>query len=27
VAGWTPLGMLELTRKRDRHPLAQVWPV
>ncbi len=26
VAGWTPLGMLELTRKRDRAPLAQVWP-
>lgn len=26
VAGWTPLGMLELTRKRDRHPLASVWP-
>lgn len=26
VAGWTPLGMLELTRKRDRMPLAQVWP-
>lgn len=26
VAGWTPLGMLELTRKRDRVPLAQVWP-
>ncbi|MEJ6391933.1 ribonuclease E/G [Gymnodinialimonas sp. 2305UL16-5] len=26
VAGWTPLGMLELTRKRDRHPLARIWP-
>ncbi|WP_224815446.1 ribonuclease E/G [Hasllibacter sp. MH4015] len=26
VAGWTPLGHLELTRKRDRLPLAQVWP-
>jgi Ribonuclease G/E len=26
VAGWTPLGMLELTRKRDRRPLASIWP-
>ena len=26
VAGWTPLGHLELTRKRDRLPLSQVWP-
>ncbi|ABD55786.1 ribonuclease E/G [Jannaschia sp. CCS1] len=26
VAGWTPLGNLELTSKRDRAPLAQVWP-
>ncbi len=26
VAGWTPLGNLEITRKRDRAPLAQVWP-
>ena len=26
VAGWTPLGNLELTRKRDRLPLTQVWP-
>lgn len=26
VAGWTPLGMLELTRKRDRAPLCQIWP-
>ncbi len=26
VAGWTPLGHLELTRKRDRMPLSQVWP-
>jgi Ribonuclease G/E len=26
VAGWTPLGHLELTRKRDRMPLVQVWP-
>lgn len=26
VAGWTPLGNLEITRKRDRAPLSQVWP-
>ena len=26
VAGWTPLGNLELTPKRDRQPQAQVWP-
>ena len=26
VAGWTPLGNLEITRKRDRAPLASVWP-
>lgn len=26
VAGWTPLGHLELTRKRDRMPLSQLWP-
>ena len=26
VAGWTPLGHLELTRKRDRPPLATNWP-
>lgn len=26
VAGWTPLGHLELTRKRDRMPLSQAWP-
>lgn len=26
VAGWTPLGNLEITRKRDRAPLAQIWP-
>ncbi|MBL4627254.1 MAG: ribonuclease E/G [Roseicyclus sp.] len=26
VAGWTPLGNLELTRKRDRYPLSDVWP-
>lgn len=26
VAGWTPLGNLELTRKRDRAPLARLWP-
>lgn len=26
VAGWTPLGNLEITRKRDRAPLAAVWP-
>jgi len=26
VAGWTPLGHLEIRKKRDRPPLAQVWP-
>lgn len=26
VAGWTPLGHLELQRKRDRHPLTKVLP-
>ena len=26
VAGWTPLGNLELTHKRDRLPLSQSWP-
>ncbi|MEO0994501.1 MAG: ribonuclease E/G, partial [Pseudomonadota bacterium] len=24
IAGWTPLGLLELTRKRERRPLAQL---
>ncbi len=26
VAGWTPLGHLELQRKRERRPLAELWP-
>ncbi|AHM05787.1 Ribonuclease, Rne/Rng family [Roseibacterium elongatum DSM 19469] len=26
LAGWTPLGHYEVQRKRDRFPLAQVWP-
>jgi Ribonuclease G/E len=26
LAGWTPLGHYELQRKRDRFPLAMVWP-
>lgn len=26
LAGWTPLGNFELTRKRDRLPLAALWP-
>ncbi len=26
VAGWTPLGHLELQKKRDRLPLTQAWP-
>ena len=26
IAGWTPLGHLELQRKRDRWPLTQIWP-
>ncbi|MBF9036412.1 ribonuclease G [Rhodobacterales bacterium HKCCE2091] len=26
VAGWTPLGHLELQRKRDRWPLKDLWP-
>ncbi|MDP3959309.1 MAG: ribonuclease E/G [Pseudorhodobacter sp.] len=25
LAGWTPLGLFELVRKRDRLPLAEVW--
>jgi len=27
LAGWTPLGCFELQKKRDRPPLAQLWPV
>lgn len=26
LAGWTPLGLFELTRRRDRPPLAELWP-
>lgn len=26
LAGWTPLGHFELQRKRDRWPLAEIWP-
>ena len=26
LAGWTPLGCYELQKKRDRLPLAQIWP-
>jgi ribonuclease G len=26
LAGWTPLGCFELQKKRDRLPLAQLWP-
>ena len=26
LAGWTPLGMFELQRKRDRWPLKELWP-
>jgi len=26
LAGWTPLGHFEIQKKRDRVPLAQVWP-
>jgi Ribonuclease G/E len=26
LAGWTPLGHFEVQKKRDRVPLAQVWP-
>lgn len=26
LAGWTPLGHFEVQRKRDRQPLAQLWP-
>ncbi|GAA5082056.1 ribonuclease E/G [Roseibacterium beibuensis] len=26
LAGWTPLGNFEVQKKRDRFPLAQVWP-
>lgn len=26
LAGWTPLGHFEVQKKRDRLPLAQVWP-
>jgi ribonuclease G len=26
LAGWTPLGHFEIQKKRDRRPLAQLWP-
>jgi Ribonuclease G/E len=26
LAGWTPLGHYELQKKRDRLPLASLWP-
>jgi hypothetical protein len=26
LAGWTPLGCYELQKKRDRPPLAALWP-
>lgn len=26
LAGWTPLGLYEVQKKRDRIPLSQVWP-
>jgi hypothetical protein len=26
LAGWTPLGHFEIQKKRDRRPLAALWP-